>query len=250
MKKENIFRIHAWGDTSGTEIFLRRAEGNINPIRAAIFCEFKVEEWFQPESTLLTAGVATLLVRFYGFIFSEHLHDAKIIDIDWYSWRDRFCPPERYGALMHDTRLHRDEEKMKAVARVLLDCFGRNEIARIENSRLWEPAILVRRISGNVDPVRAAAFCQLKAEEWFGKDAIVSNHGMASMLADFYGFRIFPFDNAISSVSISEWSSWRVLWPVIDMFRVRTSIIRTEELTQDMSLNRIGLKDALRYRLA
>lgn len=248
MEKENIFRIHAWDNKTG--VFLRKVEGNINPIRAAVFCEFKVEEWFQPESTLLTEGVATLLVRFYGFIFSEHLHDAKLIDIDWYSWRDRFCPPERYGPLMHDTRLHRDEEMMKAVARVFLDEFGRNEIARIENSRLWEPAILVRRISGDVDPVRAAAFCQLKAEEWFGKDAIVSNHGMASMLTDFYGFQIFPFGNVLSSVPISEWSSCRVLWPVIDMFRVRTSIIHKEELTRDMSLNRAGLKDALGYRLA
>lgn len=248
MEKEKIFRIHSWGESR--EIFLRRVEGNINPIRAAIFCEFKVEKWFQPESTLLTEGVATLLVRFYGFIFSEHLHDAKLIDIDWYSWRDRFCPPERYGPLMHDTRLHRDEERMKAVARIFLDGFGRNEIARIENSRLWEPAILVRRISGDVDPVRAAAFCQLKAEEWFGKDAIVSNHGMASMLTDFYGFQIFPFGNVPSSVPISEWSSCRVLWPVIDMFRVRTSIIHKEELTRDMSLNRAGLKDALGYRLA
>lgn len=248
MEKEKIFRIHSWGESR--EIFLRRVEGNINPIRAAIFCEFKVEKWFQPESTLLTEGVATLLVRFYGFIFSEHLHDAKLIDIDWYSWRDRFCPPERYGPLMHDTRLHRDEERMKAVARIFLDGFGRNEIARIENSRLWEPAILVRRISGDVAPVRAAAFCQLKAEEWFGKDAIVSNHGMASMLTDFYGFQIFPFGNVLSSVPISEWSSCRVLWPVIDMFRVRTSIIHKEELTRDMSLNRAGLKDALGYRLA
>lgn len=248
MEKENIFRIHAWDNKTG--VFLRRVEGNINPIRAAVFCEFKVEEWFQPESMLLTEGVATLLVRFYGFIFSEHLHDAKLIDIDWYSWRDRFCPPERYGPLMHDTRLYRDEERMKAVARIFLDGFGRNEIARIENSRLWEPAILVRRISGDVTPVRAAAFCQLKAEEWFGKDAIVSNHGMASMLTDFYGFQIFPFGNVLSSVPISEWSSCRVLWPVIDMFRVRTSIIHKEELTRDMSLNRAGLKDTLGYRLA
>ena len=133
---------------------------------------------------------------------------------------------------------------MKAIARVFLDGFGGREIARIENSRLREPAILVRRISGDVDPARAAAFCQLKAEEWFGKDAIVSNHGMASMLADFYGFRIFSFGNAIS-VPIPG-----VSWPVIDMFRVRASIIQKEELARDTSLDRIGLKDALSYRLA
>lgn len=118
----------------------------------------------------------------------------------------------------------------------------------------WEFQTLGARHSGTQDfrwcwPRPRGSVCQLKAEEWFGKDAIVSNHGMASMLADFYGFQIFPFRNVLS-VARSEWSSWKVLWPVIDMFRVRTSIIHKEELTRDMSLNRAGLKDALSYRLA
>lgn len=93
-----------YGD-GGAPVYIKRVTGNVDAKRAAMYCQFKCEEWFGHEKMLTNLGIASLLITFYGF---QYHHGGPYNEIDMYHDRSAFCG-EKYNELMLDAALQREK---------------------------------------------------------------------------------------------------------------------------------------------
>lgn len=111
--QENAVRITHHYDIGNQDVFVERSGGDVDPKRAAIYCQFKAEEWFSGRG-FSNFGIAAMLVAFYGF---QHTRVCECATIDLYADREAACGPTYYE-LMADTSLHR--EGMKEVMKLFV----------------------------------------------------------------------------------------------------------------------------------
>jgi hypothetical protein len=98
-----IVRIRHYYDVGDQAMFVFRT-GATSPDtrRAALYCQFKCEEWFGEVSMLSNLGVAALLVAFYGHQQAPRFMDAPTVDMhedreavacDAGAWRELVADP-------------------------------------------------------------------------------------------------------------------------------------------------------------
>ncbi len=101
------FRIRHHYDIGNQNVFVKRRSGDVDAKRAAIYCQFKCEEWFGGHHMLSNLAVGAMLIMFYGYRHSAVELDGSYTDIDLYSDRERACGG-LYYELIADASLHRD----------------------------------------------------------------------------------------------------------------------------------------------
>lgn len=104
----NIYRIRHYYDVGNQDIYVVRRSGDVDAKRAALYCQFKSEEWFAEDAGLMTLGVAALLTMFYGYRQAPVPDHDDFIDIDMYREREAAVQGSLYRELMADESLHRD----------------------------------------------------------------------------------------------------------------------------------------------
>lgn len=102
-EKSRTFRITHHYDIGNQDVFVERAEGDVNGLRAALFCWFKACEWFGDSAMVSNLGIASLLVTFYGFRHCAVSQTCTTVDL--YADAERV---ENYDALMSDPSLDRE----------------------------------------------------------------------------------------------------------------------------------------------
>ena len=100
----DVYCIKHFYDIGDQRIYVKRASGDTDAKRAALYCQFMCEEWFGPEKMLSNLGVASLLIAFYGY---QHYCVASATTIDMHQDRTTFCG-DNYTQLIGDVTLHRD----------------------------------------------------------------------------------------------------------------------------------------------
>lgn len=104
LDKTRYFRITHHYDIGNQDVYVQRRTGSIDGKRAALYCQFMAEEWFEPGVIVSNLGIAAMLVSFYGFF---HTAQTSICtDIDMYYDRERACGPN-IGTLLNDPVLVR-----------------------------------------------------------------------------------------------------------------------------------------------
>ena len=98
------FRIHHSYDIGDQGVTVMAPEG-IDVRRAAVYIQFKVEEWFGDTMSASNLGIAASLVAFYGCKHSARSPDDKIIDM--YSDRESMSR-EAYDSLIPDPTMARE----------------------------------------------------------------------------------------------------------------------------------------------
>ncbi|MDI6671929.1 hypothetical protein QMA79_19130 [Pseudomonas aeruginosa] len=91
----------------------------------------------------------------------------------------------------------------------------------------------LQSITGESLARRAALYCQLKAEMWFGSAVQVSTCGIAEALSVLYGY---------------EKVSAQQPYSIVDLYQVRETAVLAgyhEDLVNDSTLERTGLRDLL-----
>jgi hypothetical protein len=105
-RKQEQFCIHHYYDLGNQRAYIRRVTATTDPVRAAVYCQFKCEEWYGVSMTITNQGIASLLTQFYGF---EHCPaDPLFTDIDMFFEREKACD-ELFAQIMADSDLHRHE---------------------------------------------------------------------------------------------------------------------------------------------
>lgn len=102
---EEAYGINYFYGDGGAPVYVIRITGNVDAKRAALYCQFKCEEWFGQEKMLTNLGIASLLITFYGF---QYHHAGPFDEIDMYHDRSAFCG-EKYNELMSDAALFREK---------------------------------------------------------------------------------------------------------------------------------------------
>ena len=100
---EKAVRITHHYDIGNQDVFVERRTGDVDPKRAAIYCQFKAEECLG-DREMMNLGIAAALIAFYGFV---HCAECECPAVDLYKDREAFCG-EGYAALMADESLHRE----------------------------------------------------------------------------------------------------------------------------------------------
>lgn len=100
---ENAVRITHHYDIGNQDVFVERRTGEVDPMRAAIYCQFKAEK-LAGDREVMNLGIAAALIAFYGFV---HCAECECPTIDLYKDREAFCGP-RHEGLMADESLHRE----------------------------------------------------------------------------------------------------------------------------------------------
>jgi hypothetical protein len=103
----STIRITHHYDVGNQDVFVTRRSGDVDPLRAALYCQFKSEEWFDEPSALTNLGIAAMLVMHHGFRQAAATDDDDCQIIDMYREREAACGP-RYDELMADASLHRE----------------------------------------------------------------------------------------------------------------------------------------------
>lgn len=80
-KRAKIFCITHHYDVGDQNVYVRRITGDIDAKRAAIYCQFKAEEWLGEKKLLTNLGVAALLVTFYGYQHTSITDICTVIDM-------------------------------------------------------------------------------------------------------------------------------------------------------------------------
>lgn len=105
-ERESTFCIQHYYDIGDQRIYVREGRGcTVNARRAAIYCQFKCEEWFGSAAQLSNFGVAAMLIAFYRFDYAQPTEGADVIDL--YYDRERACG-DLWREMMADTTLARD----------------------------------------------------------------------------------------------------------------------------------------------
>jgi hypothetical protein len=103
---DRTFRITHRYDLGNQDVYVMRRTGDVNPLRAALYCQFKCEEWLEHESFEMTnLGIAAMLVMHYGFRQAPATDACTTIDM--HSDREKACG-QPYYELMADPSLHRE----------------------------------------------------------------------------------------------------------------------------------------------
>lgn len=103
----------------------------------------------------------------------------------------------------------------------------------IGRSPVSEQQQYLLNITGESLASRAALYCQLKAEMWFGSAVQVSTCGIAEALSALYGY---------------EKVSAQQPYSIVDLYQVRETAVLAgnhEDLVNDSTLERTGLRDFL-----
>jgi len=95
---------------------------------------------------------------------------------------------------------------------------------------IGDQSIYIERKTGAVDAKRAAVYCVFMSEEWYGRERLISNLGIAACLCAFYGFR----HAAVTPLSTR-----------IDLYYDKERMCGPGyvEMMKDKSLNRDGLRE-------
>lgn len=102
-----VYRIFHAMDFGDFSVFVAPKNGAPDTRRAALYCQFKAEEWFGDEVMLSNLGVASLLVQFYDHEQAPRLRDlGPEWYIDLYGDREAACG-EEWHELMADQVLAR-----------------------------------------------------------------------------------------------------------------------------------------------
>lgn len=104
---ERTFRIRHDCDIGNQDVYVERRYGSVDGKRAALYCQFKCEEWLGPQNMLSNLAVAALLVMFYGYCHAAVASEGNYTDIDMYSDRENACGGLFYE-LMADASLHHE----------------------------------------------------------------------------------------------------------------------------------------------
>lgn len=112
MTTMTTIRITHHYDVGDQDVFVTRRTGDVDPLRAALYCQFKSEEWFDEPSALTNLGIAAMLVMHYGFrqaaaIIDDEFDNEKCLTIDMYREREKACG-SFYEELMRDVSLQRE----------------------------------------------------------------------------------------------------------------------------------------------
>ena len=100
---EKAVRITHHYDIGNQDVFVERRIGEVDPVRAAIYCQFKAE-MAAGDREVMNIGIAAALIAFYGFV---HCAECECPTIDLYKDREAFCGPG-YDDLMADESLRRE----------------------------------------------------------------------------------------------------------------------------------------------
>jgi uncharacterized cysteine cluster protein YcgN (CxxCxxCC family) len=250
-----IYCIEHFYDMGDQRIYIKRVSGDIDAKRAAIYCQFKCEEWFGSEKMLTNLGVASLLITFYGY---QHYRMAPGTKIDMHADRVFFCG-DNYKELIGDQTLYREKLREYMESHVIpdndLDKAANKKPNEIEEATVTQPAdgvevcciyhlydagnqrIFLASGEGSVKARDAALFLQFKAEQIFGENAWISNLGIASLMCQFYGFQ------QCGETEIAD---------IIDMYSDReyaTSTDIYEALMLKTELQRDNLKEQIKFFL-
>ena len=102
-----VYRIFHAMDLEDFSVFVAPKDGAPDTRRAALYCQFKAEEWFGDEVMLSNLGVASLLVQFYSHEQAPRLRDLRPEwFIDLYGDREAVCG-RPWRELMADQSLAR-----------------------------------------------------------------------------------------------------------------------------------------------
>lgn len=107
-ERSQTFCIQHHYDIGDQRVYIRRYTGGVDAKRAAVYCQFKCEEWFGSAKMLTNLGVASLLVTFYGYQHTASMDGCNIIDMHVH--REESCG-DKYYELIADTTLFRDKLK-------------------------------------------------------------------------------------------------------------------------------------------
>jgi hypothetical protein len=103
-----IVRIRHYYDVGDQDVFVFPTGASApDTRRAALYCQFKCEEWFGEVCMLSNLGVAALLVAFYGHQQAPRLMDAPTVDMH----EDRealICNSNAWRELVADPALARE----------------------------------------------------------------------------------------------------------------------------------------------
>lgn len=104
----NAIRIFHYYDIGDQDVYVRPKKDQefVDPRKAAIYCQFRCEEWFGEEKILNNLGVAAILCMFYGYRFSPKATNLWL-EIDMHHDRDAFCG-QQFSLLMSDPSLQRN----------------------------------------------------------------------------------------------------------------------------------------------
>ena len=88
MKKKTAYKITHFYDIGNQEVYIQ-SHSEIDVIKAAVYCQFKAEEWFDNSIVLSNLAIASLLITFYDCTHHFLVDDANVIDmgVD----REKFC---------------------------------------------------------------------------------------------------------------------------------------------------------------
>lgn len=100
---EKAVRITHHYDIGDQDVFVERRSGEVDPRRAAIYCQFKAEK-VAGDREVMNLGIAAALIAFYGFV---HCARCECPTIDLYKDREAFCGPG-HVELMADESLYRE----------------------------------------------------------------------------------------------------------------------------------------------
>lgn len=120
-KTETIFRIRHHYAIGNQDVYVERRHGDVDAKRAALYCQFKCEEWIGHQFMLSNLAVAAMLVMFYGYGHAAVESDGGFTDIDMYSDRENACENGLSSELKADASLHH-EGMREAVARLAEPC--------------------------------------------------------------------------------------------------------------------------------
>lgn len=100
---EKAVRITHHYDIGNQDVFVERRTGDVDPKRAAIYCQFTAEK-VAGDREVMNLGIAAALIAFYGFV---HCAECECPTVDLYKDREAFCGPG-HAELMADASLHRE----------------------------------------------------------------------------------------------------------------------------------------------
>lgn len=103
VRNANTYFIHHHYDR-GEQGVTVEAPASLDTKRAAVYIQFKAEDWFGDEATVTNLGIAAALVSFYG---CKHVaRNSFGEDLDMYFARERLC--QEYKSLVADSELMRE----------------------------------------------------------------------------------------------------------------------------------------------
>jgi hypothetical protein len=106
LDNKGIYRIFHSYDLGDQSVYIFQANSQVNAKEAALYLQFKAEEYFGSDAWLSNLGLAALMIQFYGFQQCALTNNCE--QINMYSDRERACTSEIYQSLISKKELHRE----------------------------------------------------------------------------------------------------------------------------------------------